>query len=129
MNKEILIIIIIFLVLISIISQPPISLSTLFSILYILSPFFIFALLIFKSFGNRNKYRLLKNTPITPIKNLKEGFAEVYGKVVAFSDPLEFPIDNSPCVFYHLNLKERRQTYTTSNGRRSSHSYLSWNHR
>jgi len=72
---------------------------------------------------NCKRRRLIRDTPITPIAQLRAGLAAVRGKAVAAAQALLSPLSQTPCVYYQFKLEEKRTSHThSSTGKSSSRS-------
>ena len=62
----------------------------------------------FKGFRIYRQYRVLADTPESPIHGISMGFVEVHGKAKPVQGRLvNSPVTRTPCLFYKVNIKKR----------------------
>jgi hypothetical protein len=57
-------------------------------------------LMAYCGFWYRRRWRLIYHTPLSQIRDLREGPAKVTGQAVALAEPLHSPVLKRPCVYY-----------------------------
>lgn len=55
------------------------------------------------------RYRRIVDTPTSAVKSLRDGFAEVKGRVVCLGEPLSSPLAKARCVHFRFRVTERRK--------------------
>ncbi|MFW5798014.1 MAG: GIDE domain-containing protein [Planctomycetota bacterium] len=66
------------------------------------------AVLVVFAIRNWTRYRLIEDTPTTPVESLSPGLREAQGAVVALGDSLQSPMGHKACVYYHFKVEEER---------------------
>jgi len=69
---------------------------------------------------NCKRRRLIRDTPITPIAQLRAGLAAIRGKTVAAAQAILSPLSQTPCVYYQFTLEEKRTSRNVSSSGQSS---------
>ena len=59
----------------------------------------------FKGFWVYRKYRLIEDTPETPIRSIAMGLVEVHGKAVGEAT-VTSPVSHTPCLFYQVKIEK-----------------------
>ena len=87
-------------------------------------PFAIFGLILlvaaavvagclYYAFRARAKITAIREAPLCDVADLDEGYAKAVGRVVALEDPLDSPLKDTPCVFFHFKVEEQRTRTVT----------------
>ncbi|HEV2494835.1 MAG TPA: hypothetical protein VG204_17370 [Terriglobia bacterium] len=63
----------------------------------------------FKGLWTFRKYRVIEDTPQTPIRSIAMGLVDVQGKAVG-DPPITSPITRTPCFFYQVKIEKWTQT-------------------
>jgi hypothetical protein len=62
----------------------------------------------YQAVRNWNKAVLIRDTPLTPVKELAPGLAKVEGQALALSSTLYAPLTGKPCLYYRFKVQEKR---------------------
>lgn len=65
--------------------------------------------LFFRGLWTFRKYRVIEDTPQTPIRSIAMGLVDVQGKAVG-DPPINSPITRTPCFFYQVKIEKWTQT-------------------
>ena len=87
-------------------------------------PFAIFGLILwvaaavvagclYYAYRARAKITAIRDAPLCDVADLDEGYAKAVGRVVALEDPLDSPLNDTPCVFFHFKVEEQRTRTVT----------------
>lgn len=71
----------------------------------------------YKGFRIFREYRVLMDTPETPIRSVAMGLVEIHGKAMGV-EPVPSPVTRTPCYFYEVDIE---RWVTDKNGGRWSH--------
>lgn len=64
--------------------------------------------LFFIGLWNLKRYRIINNTPISKIADIREGLAAVEGRVVALNEAIQSPLSGVRCVYYKFIVKREK---------------------
>jgi hypothetical protein len=73
----------------------------------------------FKGFREFRKYRVLADTPVTPIRSMAMGLVEIYGTARG-EQQVSSPVSHTPCYWYRVEIEKRTKD---SKGRERWSSY------
>ena len=59
----------------------------------------------FKGFRIFRQYRVLADTPVTPIRSLAMGLVEIHGKAKG-DELVDSPVSHTPCLFYKVDIEK-----------------------
>lgn len=68
---------------------------------------------LYYAYRTQAKVVAIRDAPLCDVADLVEGYAKAVGRVVALEAPLDSPLHDTPCVFFHFKVEEQRTRTVT----------------
>ncbi len=68
---------------------------------------------LYYAYRTQAKVVAIRDAPLRDVADLVEGYAKAVGRVVALEAPLDSPLNDTPCVFFHFKVEEQRTRTVT----------------